>query len=90
MITRADVIDRILAYLNGSLTEEAFIGWAEAAFVQLSESETDQPDEETLLDILGYIGAGDSPGFSLTWSMLSDCLKRLGAVVRVELAAEPS
>jgi hypothetical protein len=89
MITRADVIDHILAYLNGSLTEDEFIAWAEAAFIQLSESETDQPDEETLLDILGYIGAGDSPGFSLTWSVLSDCLKRFGAVVRVELETHP-
>jgi hypothetical protein len=55
--------------------------------VALSESDEDIPNEENMLDVLSYIGAGDNPGFPLTWSVLSEFLERLGTRVRV--IAEP-
>lgn len=57
------------------------IAWAEDFFVELSER--DDEFEPTLLDILGYIGAGDTPGFPLSWGVLSGFLDQLGVHVRV-------
>ncbi len=83
MPTKALVIETILKHLNGELTEAELAAWAEDAFVALSESEVDQPDEELLLDTLGAIGAGDTPGFPLTWASLREHLTRLGVQVQV-------
>jgi hypothetical protein len=83
MITQEIVVEKILAYLNGKLTEEELVHWAEDAFVTLSESDTNVANEETIMDVLGYIGAGDTPGFPLTWSVLSKFLVQLGTKVRV-------
>jgi hypothetical protein len=83
MITREMTAEQILAYLNGTLSESGLVAWAEDAFVQLSESDEDALQEDLLLDILGYLGAGDTPNFPLTWTTLSDFLGRLGVRVRV-------
>ncbi len=83
MITEAVVAEKILAFMNGQITETTLIHWAEDAFVQLSETDSDIVNEETLLDVLGYLGAGDMAGFPLTWSALSDFLDRLGVKIRV-------
>lgn len=83
MITREQVSETILAHLNGTLSEAALIVWAEDAFVALSEAEDNGPDEALLMEIVGYIGAGDAPGFPLSWAVLSEYLARLGVRVRV-------
>ncbi len=83
MITQQVVIEKIMAHLNGDLGEAELVRWAEDAFVAVSESDTTIPHEDMLLDVLGYIGAGDTTGFPLTWSVLSEFLERLGAKVRV-------
>ena len=83
MITQAIVAQKIVAFLNGEITEVALVHWAENAFVELSDSDRDVPNEAMLLDILGYLGAGDTAGFPLTWSALADFLERLGVKVRV-------
>lgn len=72
-----------MAHLNGAITETELVHWAEDALFELTESDTDIPDEDALLDILGYLGAGATPGFPLSWSVLSGFLKQLGVQVRV-------
>lgn len=83
MITSETTVEQILAYLNGILSESELVAWAEDAFVQLSESAEDVAHEDLLLDILGYLGAGDTTDFPLTWTVLSDFLGQLGVRVRV-------
>jgi hypothetical protein len=83
MITQESVTKKILAHLNGTVSERELVHWAENALVSLSESDEDVPNEALLMDILGYIGAGDSPGFPLTWEILSGFLEQLGTRVRV-------
>ena len=83
MITETVVAGKILAFMNGQLTETELIHWAEDAFVALSETDSDVANEGALLDVLGYLGAGDTAGFPLTWSALSDFLDRLGVKIRV-------
>lgn len=87
MITKELVIEKIMAHLNHELTEAELVQWAEAAFVTLSNSARDAHDEDVLLDILTYLAAGDTPGFPLSWSMLSGFLTQLGVTVRVVAGA---
>jgi hypothetical protein len=82
MITQTLVAEKILAHLKGELTEAELVHWAEDAFVLVSESD-DVPNEQVILDALAYIGAGDTSGFPLTWSVLADFLDRLGMEVEV-------
>jgi hypothetical protein len=77
MITQERVAQKILAYLNGEILQAELVDWAEDAFVELSEMDEDVPNESVLLDILGYLGAGDTPAFPFTWSTLSDFLDQL-------------
>ncbi|MCD4684321.1 MAG: hypothetical protein K8S97_00105 [Anaerolineae bacterium] len=83
MITQELVVEKIMTHLNHTLTETELVQWAETAFVTLSESDTDIPNETLLLDILTYLAAGDSAGFPLSWPVLSGFLAQLGVTVRV-------
>lgn len=88
MITQEHLTSKILAHLNGELTETDLVHWAEDTLVELIESDTDVPDEQTIMDILMYIGAGDTPGFPLTWSVLSGFLEQLGTRVRIVASSQ--
>jgi hypothetical protein len=83
MISQALVVAKILDHLNGELTEAELVHWAEGAFVELSESDEDVSGEQVIMDTLTYIGAGDTPGFPLTWAVLSGFLEQLGTKVHV-------
>jgi len=85
VVDRAMVVQRILDHLNGRLSAAQLVAWAEDAMLSLSESTVDQPNEDVLLDVVGSLGAADSPGFPLTWSMLLGYLDRLGVRVRAVL-----
>ncbi len=87
MITQDIVVEKILAHLNHRLSEVELVRWAEDALVQVSESDADIPNEEAILDVLTYLGAGDTPGFPLSWSVLSEFLERFGVRVKVVTTA---
>ncbi len=90
MQVRTELIDKVIEHLNGAVTEAELIQWAEDKLVEVSESDEDTNDEILLLDILGYIGAGDTPDFPLTWEVLSGFLHQLGVKVRVTANTAPS
>lgn len=83
MITQDVVVEKILAHLNHQITEAELVQWAEDALVKVFESDADIPNEEAILDVLTYLGAGDTPGFPLSWSVLSEFLERFGVRVQV-------
>lgn len=87
MITQTLVSQKILDHLNGKLSQDELVTWAENAFVELTESNLEVDNEQVLLDALGYIGAGDSPGFPLSWAVLSSFLEAMGTKVRVIASA---
>lgn len=66
MITQDVVVEKILAHLNHQITEAELVQWAEDALVKVFESDADIPNEEAILDVLTYLGAGDTPGFPLS------------------------
>lgn len=83
MISQEIVIQKILEYLNDQIELLTLAYWAEDALLTLSETDEDVSNDDILMDILGYIGAGDTPYFPLTWDVLSKFLEQLGARVRV-------
>jgi hypothetical protein len=87
MITQEILIQNILAHLNGVMGEHDLAHWAEDALVRLIESDDEIPNEKLIMDILMYIGAGDTPGFPLTWEVLSGFLEQLGASIKVILVS---
>ncbi len=85
MITQDMVIDKILAHLNGQFAERDLVQWAEQALFDLTESNGEIQNEAAIMDALMYLGAGDSPGFPLTWEVLSGFLQQLGMQAHVSL-----
>ncbi len=86
MITQEDIVRKILDYLNGRIDLSALVHWSENALFALSESDEDAPNEKAILHVLGYIGAGDTADFPLTWEVLSEMLSSLGVrSVQVEV-----
>lgn len=80
MITREIVLQRFLAYLNREITLAELVNWAENAVM---DADVDPDDADLLMEILGYFGAADSPGFELTWEVCYDFLVQLGTPVKV-------
>lgn len=80
MITRTVVLSRLMAYLNREFSLAELVDWAENAIM---DSDFDPVDTDMLMEIVGYLGAADSPGFELTWEVCYDFLMRLGTPVRV-------
>jgi hypothetical protein len=81
MITKEDVGDKLLAYLNGHLSLAALVDWAEQSFIDAVLA----PDEDVdmLNDILAYLAAADTAQFPLTWEVCHEFLERLGLNVKV-------
>ena len=80
MITRAVVAEKFLACLNRELSLDELVDWAEDT---VFEADFDPEDTDLLMDIVGYLGAADAPGFELTWEVCYDILTRLGLPVKV-------
>ncbi len=81
IITQQVITEKLLAYLNGEMTLETLVDWAENCFVEGGFA----PDEDIdlLTDIVMYIAGADRPYFPLTWETVSDFLNQLGSPVKV-------
>lgn len=81
VITRQVVSDKLLNYLNGTITLPELVDWAENTFIDAT-LEADE-DVDMLNDILAYLAAADTAQFPLTWDVCTDFLQRLGVSVKV-------
>lgn len=82
MITQEALAEQIIKYLNGALTLDQLVNWAEDAIITFTESDQRPPNSEVVWDILLYIGAADSADFPLTWEVITGMLARLGRPVQ--------
>ncbi len=82
MITQERLADQILAYLNGHISLDDLVTWAEDAMVTFTESDQRPPNADAVWDTLLYLGAADSPGFPLTWEAIKEMLDHLGRPVQ--------
>jgi hypothetical protein len=84
VITRQTVSNKLLSYLNSSITLAELVDWAETTFIDdVLEPEA---DVEMLNDILAYLAAADTSQFPLTWEVCADFMQRLGTPVKVVAA----
>jgi hypothetical protein len=82
MITQEILADQIIAYLNGKLSLDDLVTWAEDAVVTFTESEQRPPNADIVWDTLLVLGAADTPGFPLTWDAIREMLEHSGRPVQ--------
>ncbi len=81
VVTRSEVSQQLLAYLNHALSLAALVDWAENTFID--DALEPEQDIDMLNDILSYLAAADTAQFPLTWEICTDFLDRLGVPVKV-------
>ncbi|MFP4642042.1 MAG: hypothetical protein ACLFPU_07690 [Dehalococcoidia bacterium] len=81
-VSKEDVGNKILDYLNRSITLEQMVDWAEN---MICEAEYNEEDFELIREILNRIGLADVKEFGLSWDECHDYLSRLGYRVKVEV-----
>ncbi len=75
MVTTSLVSEKLLAYLNRSLTLSELVDWAED---MMMVGEFDEQHIETLIASLARLGVADVREFGLSWDDCYDLLKQLG------------
>ena len=81
VITRREVSQQLLAYLNRELSLAGLVDWAENTFID--DMLEPEQDIDMLNDILSYLAAADTAQFPLTWEICREFLERLGVLVKV-------
>jgi hypothetical protein len=79
-VTKEEVTNKILAYLNRSISLEQIVDWAED---MICEAEYEEKDFELIKDILGHLGLADVREFGLSWDDCYSYLSRLGYRVKI-------
>lgn len=82
MITKADVADRIAAYLHQRITVDQLVDWAENA---LMNDEVDEKDAQVLSAVIARLGVADVRAFGLMWDDCQQLLRQLGFSARVQI-----
>ncbi len=84
MITKADVADRIAAYLQRRVTLDELVDWAENA---LMDGEFDEKDAGVISAVVARLGVADVRAFGLAWDDCEQLLCRLGFSAKIEITA---
>jgi hypothetical protein len=82
VITKQMVADKIAAYLQGRLTVNVLVDWAEKALLDAEFAEADAP---VLSPVVARLGVADVRAFGLTWEDCELLLRQLGYTARVEI-----
>ncbi len=86
MITRHDVAQQVIAYLQHRLSLAELVDWAEQA---LLESDLDERDLDLVRESLARLGVADVRAFGLSWEECEQLLARLGYKVSVQVVPVP-
>ncbi len=84
MITKADVADRIAAYLQHRVTLDELVDWAENA---LMDGEFAEKDTAVISAVVARLGVADVRAFGLAWDDCEQLLRRLGFSAKIEITA---
>ena len=79
-VTKKELVVKIVAYLNRSITIKQIVDWAES---MICEAEYDEKDFELIREILSRLGVADVKEFGLSWDDCYDYLSRLGYRIKV-------
>jgi len=83
VVTKREVVEKLLAYLNSRIGLDELVGWAEEV---MREGDFPEDDYEVLRDIVARLGVADVAAFGLTWEDCVSMLRRLGYRVSVEVS----
>ncbi len=84
VITKNQVVEMLLKYINRQINLSALVDWAEK---MMQDADFEDKNFDVIRDVLSHIGLADVREFGLTWDDCYDYLHRLGYDVKVELQA---
>lgn len=82
-ITRQEVAQKLIDYLNHGITLTELVDWAESAMM---EADFEEQNFETVRDIVSRVGLADVRAFGMTWENCEDFLSRLDYRVSVQVS----
>ena len=85
MITAEVLVNRLKQYLDGQVSLEKLVDWAENAMP--SDEPLDESQAEVLGGVIAKLGLADVREFGLTWQDMEGILDHLGYEARVEIQA---
>jgi len=83
LVTKDILIERLTEYLNGKISLDDLVDWAEK---MLCEEDFDKKDFELIRDILARLGLADVKEFGLSWEDCCEYLHRLGHTATVSIS----
>lgn len=81
-ITKNQVVEMLLKYINRQMKLSALVDWAEK---MMQGADFEDKNIDVIRDVVSHIGLGDVREFGLTWDDCYDFLLKLGYDVKVEL-----
>ena len=82
-ITRQEVAQKLIDYLNHGITLTELVDWAGSAMM---EADFEEQNFETVRDIVSRVGLADVRAFGMTWEDCEDFLSRLDYRVSVQVS----
>ena len=82
-ITRKQVVQKIIHYLQHRLTLDELVEWAESA---MQESKFEDNDFEVIREVVSHLGLADVKAFGITWEDCENFLEKLGYQVKVTVS----
>ncbi len=83
MITRQELAQKVIDYLQHRIALAELVDWAERA---LMEGDLDERDLDVLREALARLGLADVKAFGLSWEECEQLLERLGYRIQVQVS----
>jgi len=83
MITRQELAQKVIDYLQHRIALAELVDWAERA---LMEGDLDERDLDVLREALARLGLADVKAFGLSWEECVQLLGRLGYRIQVQVS----
>ena len=83
MITRQELAQKVIDYLQHRIALAELVDWAERA---LMEGDLDERDLDVLREALARLGLADVKAFGLSWEECEQLLGRLGYRIQVQVS----
>ena len=81
-ITRSEVAERLIDYLERRITLAELVDWAEFAMMEADF------EEETSRDIVARLGLADVQAFGIAWEDYEKFLSQLGYQVKITITPD--
>jgi cobyrinic acid a,c-diamide synthase len=83
-ITRQHIALKLASYLDGRMSLESLVEWAESAMM---EGNFPSEDAEALVEAVARLGLADVRAFGLTWQDCREIFRSLGLSAKIDLVA---